>query len=224
MDEVKPILKQCQKDLDEYKIDNENGKRILQRFDEVILEKASKFNVDQLEEKLQTYCLKTEFIELQSKVNKSAEESKSYIQQVQDLCDSSVSTVYANMIQLLKEMEVELRHKIQSFLELNTIKPDELHKLLKAKADISDINLLDASKVDKKDYVDVSFERKIRGKQFEHILIIVIEMIRNNIKTVGKIDDVISGKLKCMSLYITSCFIDILKQALTVYYWITGGK
>lgn len=110
-------------------------------------------------------------------------------------------------------MGIELRHQIQEFLNLNTIKPDEIRKLLNAKADAVDFINLKANKVDKDQLKDDVSERKVRSKQFEHMLIIMIEMIRNNIKTMYKVDNTIANDLKYM-----------LKQALTVYFWVTGDK
>ena len=52
MDEVKPILKQCQENLRQYKQDNDESKIILRRFDEVLLEKASKFSLDLTNERI----------------------------------------------------------------------------------------------------------------------------------------------------------------------------
>ena len=58
MDTVKPLVKSWEEMLNNYRKDNEDSKLILRRFDEVLLEKASKFSVDTLEKSLKIYAEK----------------------------------------------------------------------------------------------------------------------------------------------------------------------
>ena len=62
MDQVKPILDESRQLLNGYRLDNQNVKEIVKRFDEVLLEKASKFSVENLTDQLETkYLLKEDF-------------------------------------------------------------------------------------------------------------------------------------------------------------------
>jgi len=56
--EINPLVNFCKVTLEEYKKDNTETKSIISRFDEVLLEKASKFSVDNIEHQLKELSLK----------------------------------------------------------------------------------------------------------------------------------------------------------------------
>ena len=141
MDKVKPILDDAKHLLNSYRNDNLNIKEIVNRFDEVLLDKASKFSVDLLNERLEQYWLKTDFEHLNSIMWQKTEENKSYIKDVQRIWDQSLSQGQRDMKEEISKVEGDMRRRIQAFLNSNTLKPEEIKALLSAKAG-KNINLI----------------------------------------------------------------------------------
>ena len=134
MEQVRPILDDAKHLLNSFRNDNLNIKDIVSRLDEVLLDKASKFSVDQLNERLDQYCLKLDFDNLSSLMSQKTEENKSYIREVQKISDQTLEKGQKEMKETILKIEVDMRRRIQAFLNSNTLKPDEIKSLLASKA------------------------------------------------------------------------------------------
>ncbi|CAI2387474.1 unnamed protein product [Moneuplotes crassus] len=124
--QIEPLVTQCRRSLEEYRADNKRQKDIIARFDEVLLEKASKFSVEQLEIKLEDYSLKTDLSDLMNQLNIKTNENKNYIKEVQYLTNNKLDKSHRDFKQRINDMEKALRVRTQEFLDKNTIKPDEV--------------------------------------------------------------------------------------------------
>ena len=85
MDKVDPILQSCTHLLEKYKKDNQASKEIIHRFDEVLLQKASKFSVDKVEKELKAVCLKTSLEELKQEFEKKVQKNQDNIVNTREL-------------------------------------------------------------------------------------------------------------------------------------------
>ncbi|CAI2358779.1 unnamed protein product [Moneuplotes crassus] len=212
MNRVEPMIQQCRKGLDDYKDDNQKQKEILSRFDEVLLQKASKFSVEQIETKLRDYSLKADFTNLLDQINIKTNENKSYIREVQNFTNKTLSKANSDIISKIYEMEKAVRARTNEFLEKNTIKPDEIKKLLAAKANYCDVmDLKKKADITETNKNEIRF--KTNEKQAEHIIVLLIETLRLNLKESSHF-----GKSTI------SQFKYILKQAITIFQWMTEGK
>ena len=126
MDKVHPLFIKCQQSLEDYKQDITNQKLILSRFDEVLLEKASKFSVNELANDITKYSLKTDFNNLINQINIKTNENKNYIKKVKNLCHESLEKVHEDVKETITEMEKAIKARTQEFLNKNTIHPEEI--------------------------------------------------------------------------------------------------
>ena len=71
------------------------------------------------------------------------------------------------------------------------------------------------NKADKTEVSNSKLKEKVKDKQLQHVIVILIEMIRNNVKLVALLNNDNSQNIIKQSKY-------LLSQALTVFYWING--
>lgn len=60
---IDPIVESCRKSLDLFKEESNSNKLIIRRFDEVLLDKASKFDLDNLKIQFKDYVLVQDYFE-----------------------------------------------------------------------------------------------------------------------------------------------------------------
>lgn len=106
-----------------------------------------------------------------------------------------------------------MRKRIQAFLKDNTIRPEEIKSLLSSKADRSDLIELKTNKADRSEVSNNDLKIKVKEKQVEHVIIIMIELIRLKLKSTKNIENPYTAQLKYL-----------LKQALTIFQWVKGEK
>jgi integrase len=149
MGEVKPLIEYWNQALSQYKKDNIEAKQILRRFDEVLLAKASKFTVENIEAKIRDFWHRDTINELKQFVDFKNSEIRLSIQNVEANVQMNHDNVGEMITNTTAEMEQILKHKIREFLETKTISPNEVSALLSSKADKWDILEIDVSKADK---------------------------------------------------------------------------
>lgn len=93
IDTISPLISDCKKCLDQYKTDNKDIKNIVGRFDEVLLEKASKFTVESIADKLKQFSTTRDLHELKQLMLFKHSEFEIMINKAQDICNDNFEKV-----------------------------------------------------------------------------------------------------------------------------------
>ena len=109
MDTIKPLVRIWEDTLAGYRQDNEDAKQILRRFDEVLLEKASKFSVEQLEKSLKNYSEKYELVDVTKLINLKHSEAEKMIQRVHEISEKNFNDIRNNFSMNFTEIEKTLK-------------------------------------------------------------------------------------------------------------------
>ncbi|CAI2360750.1 unnamed protein product [Moneuplotes crassus] len=146
-DEITPIVDKCKEDVEYLSKEVDKSKKIISRFDEVMLEKASKFSVDQLrKECTQTYAKLREFNEFKIITADDEREIKNEIAEIKSILEESHDKLF---IKLSDSMD-----RYAKILNASYGKPvnaSELHMHLNCKADKSETEGQFDVKADKKE-------------------------------------------------------------------------
>ena len=84
--------------------------------------------------KLNNYLLKEDFNSYHALMMQKSEENKIYIRDIQKSVNSTLSKSGNELKEGAKKMENEMKRRIQTFLNNNTLKPEEIKALITAKA------------------------------------------------------------------------------------------
>ena len=152
------MIDQFQIKIQSYDISHFEMKQIIKRFDEVglfyqlaqvILEKASKFSIEQLRVELNNYTKQFEFKNLHSKLKELDKEITEKLVDISSLIDKI-------KVDCLDELETktatafrEIKKQVLDSLGGKPVDINELKTLLLVKADKSEIGILDKLKADK---------------------------------------------------------------------------
>lgn len=149
IDKVEPLVKKCKQELIQFREDNQEAKLILQRFDEVLSEKASKFSLQEVSAQSATFWLKSEINDLRNHINFRIRETELYVDRVNGEVQTVQEDTQSVVAQAVDALQMDLKSKIKLFLETRSIDPRELNQMLFAKADKCDILNLENKKADR---------------------------------------------------------------------------
>lgn len=102
---IQPLAQEWVDKLKQFSKDNEDIKRIVSRFDEVILEKASKFSVDKIYEKLQDYATEEGLKESKDQVVKFECDLELKLEQITEDLYKKYTQLSGNFEQRIRESQ-----------------------------------------------------------------------------------------------------------------------
>jgi len=154
---------------------------VVRRFDEVLLEKASKFSVDHLREKMHSFITDEHLQKYQQEMIKVKVSFDQKIQEVLKEMVSSRSDIFDEMEIKTNSAFIHIKKQVLDSLGGKPVDIDELKLLLNVKADKAEIGILDKLKADKG--VTDGFESSIKFcmTQIEQFLTLIIENFKSDI-------------------------------------------
>ncbi|CAI2387835.1 unnamed protein product [Moneuplotes crassus] len=206
--EIHTFVQKCNDTLIGYQKDNEQAKKILRGFDEVLLEKASKFSINDLQSKLQQLANKEEMNDLKQYFNFKFEETRVIIDKLKDIVDENQNDVVGIIGKETESIQKDLKDKIKEYLLSKTISPEEVRTLLVNKADKNEIVEVKTLKADKAEIENGEEKYKLFSKQLQHLAVLVIELAK-----IANLDLDMNSPLLGNAKY-------LLKQSCKVFEWI----
>lgn len=100
-DKIDPFIEKVRKQVESFEVDNIKSKEILRRFDEVLWEKASKFNLEQIQLEFKNYIHNQQFEAFK-------EHLKEFQHSLHLRIDSTKSDVHQAKIEIQKAMEISI--------------------------------------------------------------------------------------------------------------------
>ena len=87
-----------------------------------------------------------------------SEENKIYINQIQKAVDLTLNKSSSELKEGVKNMEREMKRRIQAFLNTNTLKPEEIKALITAKAGMRTFYFVYNSHLDYSEILDLKMK------------------------------------------------------------------
>lgn len=171
--EMKPLFDDWYNRVDSFDKDNKKWVLIIQRFDEILWEKASKIHLEEVQNRFANYLTMKEFNEfLKTKTILEKERTD----KLADL-NSRVDEIIAYTKQLLATSIVKItqdaKNQVLDSLGGKPVEPKELHALLKLKANVDEFELVNKSKASKGDIEVTTSIIEILHSQINHICLIL---------------------------------------------------
>ena len=148
MDSIQPMVEECYKKLDEFTQEIEDSKDIIQRFDEVLLEKASKFALNQLRDEFRDYTLTDHFKELSVKIQNIEKIVKSDIIEIKEHINNYKKEFSNNILTTLRKFSNEVNSHLYHDQPENAVTKRELEQRLDLKIDKFDFETVTKNKAD----------------------------------------------------------------------------
>jgi hypothetical protein len=168
-EEVDQITTICKKNISNFTIDNAKMKKIIQRFDEVILDKASKHKVKVLEDKFEFFLQKVDFELFKQLQLESNEKLNSQLESA----DQRISSVYAELFNIfdvsIKEMTPKIKDDVLEHLRHRVVDQNEFNSMMNLKVDKKDFERLNKIKANKIEYGRQKQTLAIFGSQLQHL-------------------------------------------------------
>ena len=146
---------------------------IIQRFDEVLWEKASKIWVNDVAKQFEDYISVEEFNIFQQMRNdtdkKFQAKLNNFDKKIEDLNTSTKQIIANSVIKISKEAKDQLINTLGG----RPVEPEELRALLKLKADKDDMHTLDFTKANRADIETTTSVLDILHSQMNHIWVIL---------------------------------------------------
>lgn len=149
---IEEITMICKKNIDNFNIDNVQMKTIVKRFDEVILDKASKHRVKLLEDKLAEFVLKIDFDEFRKSNTELLTKLESDFLMLCSKVDANYEDLYEVFHTTMREMAPEIKQDVLNTLNQRIVDQDEFKALMKLKVNKTDFEALNLSKASKVEY------------------------------------------------------------------------
>lgn len=144
----------------------------------MLLEKASKIRVDELDQRFNLFVAKEDFGDYQDLKTQIEEQHVKMINQLKDKIlefDKNSKNRISNIIQNIAK---DSRDQILKSLGGKPVEPEELRSLLKLKADREDILQINQKKAEKTDVKTTNSIIEILHNQINHICLILREYFR----------------------------------------------
>ncbi|CAI2362031.1 unnamed protein product [Moneuplotes crassus] len=172
---VEPLAETCSRRLERFTRDNQEMKNIINRFDEILLEKASKFSVDKLVEKIRDYATETSLEEMTNNVGQLKLDFEQKMEHLQESIDHKQSEIAQDLESKLEHGQNIIKKQVIEHLGETPLTIEEIRELLSTKADKADLGILDKTKTDK--YETDNFKEVVKSLTIknDHILTLLIE-------------------------------------------------
>mmetsp|Transcript_7921 Transcript_7921/g.7001 ORF Transcript_7921/g.7001 Transcript_7921/m.7001 type:complete len:421 (+) Transcript_7921:205-1467(+) len=210
MKEVKPLVNQCAESLEKYQKDNEEAKQIICRFDEVLLEKASKFTVDDIERQLKELAQLTQMSELKNYINYKTTDTNMKLNILEEKIQLNQKKVSEMIDFSTQSIQEDLKERIKEFLQARTISPEEVISLLSNKVDKCEILDLDRIKANRTEITNGDEKHKTTKRQLQHLSVLITSVLKFQNSELSS-ENPLLPNVKYL-----------IKQSLNIFDWIKG--
>ena len=208
MDFVNPKVATWYDKIAEYKQEIQKAKDIIARFDETILEKASKVSLKELSDEFRVYKNRDHLSSLREQVIHQKQWTDSTIEQLRLNFDDFKHELHENLVKSLRKFSNEMNMRFNSKGSINEISKKEFEDRLGLKTDKLEFNNLKKSKVGLEELQKYNVILKSLHDQMAHTLVILVEFIKSTLSKPNDAENSIVGKLNYL-----------LRQAITVLKW-----
>ena len=109
---IEPFIDEVSEKIKRFTVDNNQTKTIIQRFDEIILEKASKFSIEQIYQTLKMYINNSTFSGFKQEFDKGLNDLKRHINQVESSFCNTKQDITDEMEKAVKQAFLKLKKSI----------------------------------------------------------------------------------------------------------------
>lgn len=183
---MQPLFEDWANRVAEYGLENKKCVQIIQRFDEVLCQKASKISLEELETKLDEYLTIEEFNSFQGFKTKLDEEFKTNIQKINSRFDEFTSSTRQLLASAILKITKEAKDQVIQSLGGKPVEPQELHALLKLKANKEDFKKLGVFKADKAELETANYVIEILHNQINHLWLILKDFFKTQTENHNK--------------------------------------
>ncbi|CAI2387629.1 unnamed protein product [Moneuplotes crassus] len=208
-EEMEPKMASCENLVADFNLELIKNKEIIRRFDEVLLEKASKFSIDQIYTKLQDYTPITKTEETAMTLKKMIRNKENDIHlKIQEL-ETDFEDMKDNISSSVGKIAIEIENKVMHHIKLNFIDREELNSCLNLKAQKEDVECLEMTKADRAVTNDNIVAMNLLFKQLELSVIITVECLKNLLPDPSRSENLLNTRYEFL-----------FNQASTLLKWI----
>lgn len=179
--EMEPRMLQSESLVADFNIEIIKIKKIVRRFDEVLLEKASKFSIDKIYEKFQNYLQDQDFSEFRENCKKFERRWDAELERIQKVVNENYEELNNTLGHAISDIAIDVERKILLNIKSKCIDREELQSNMCLKADREDIERLSNIKADKTETEENIVAMNLLFKQLEQCIIILVESLKNSI-------------------------------------------
>ena len=208
MDSIIPIAEEWYSKINEYSKEIDKAKVIIQRFDEIMLEKASKFSLDELNQEFKDYKNTDHLKELRAQFNNTDLFVRTEITELRSNITQYKNELQMNIISSLRKFWNEVNCQLRNGEQEVNVTKREFEQRLDLKIDKIDFN---SKTKEKTDTVKFNESNKLlinTHSQLNHTIVLLIEALKIMAKKPNDTENSVSSKLNY-----------ILKQAISIYNW-----
>ncbi|CAI2385156.1 unnamed protein product [Moneuplotes crassus] len=176
--EIQSFVQTCYEKLQEYTKDNKQAKMILRNFDEVLIEKASKFSIEELQLKIKELANTEQVNELKQYFNFKLQDTNIVIDKLREHVNENKNDVLGIISRETESIQKHLKEKIKEYLLSKTISPEEVQMMLSNKVDKNEIVEVKENKADKSQIQNGEEKHKLFAKQMQHLSVLIIELAK----------------------------------------------
>ena len=211
--EVYPRIRQCENLVSDFKIDVLKSQKIMRRFDEVLLEKASKFSINEIYKRFEDYVKIIDFEEFQSGIK-----HKDYLKQKEfdgltEKVEENHDYIMGNLEGSISMMVSQVEAKVLKNIKSRSIDQETLNSAMALKADKTTTEKLNENKADKTSVQENMSMINLTLRQLESTVILMTEFLDNHIAKPNKTDNSTSQKYNFL-----------FKQTNTLLKWINSKE
>lgn len=141
----------------------------MQRFDEVLLQKASKISMDEMRENLRNYITVQDFSTTKQMIDTLKNETRKEVFLINQKISDSMNETKQYITDIVSKLAKESKDQILSSLGGKPVEPAEMMSFLHLKADKDSINHLDTVKADRTDVKTTNSMLEVLHNQINHI-------------------------------------------------------
>ena len=134
-EKIDPFIDEITNKVEDFTINNNNVVSIVQRFDEVLLEKASKFSLDQIYTELKEYLRTQVFDQFRVDISKYQSTAAESVANVKIYVDQVKDEMYNELHTIIDQTFENVRKKMFEVIGGRPVNSKEIEDLLKTKAD-----------------------------------------------------------------------------------------
>lgn len=127
---MNPRFQRCESLIGDFKLEMLNNKKIIQRFDEVLLEKASKFSIDIIYQKLQEFVKMDDFKTFKQTLASKEGDRDQEMSDLQDLVEQNYKEIKHSLSGSLSKIAIDVENRILENVKDKCIDRDELNSNL----------------------------------------------------------------------------------------------
>lgn len=172
---LSPFVNDCVEKVAIFKKDNKKCIDIIQRFDEVLTQKASKISVENIEKKLEEYTtinIFNQFKEDKKEIEREHEQDMQLLDIKIDELRDETKQEFATTVETIAKAS---KNQLIKDLGGKPVEPAELRSLLKLKADKTELGVLDTHKASKFELEASNQTMKVVHTQLTHMCQILCE-------------------------------------------------